>query len=306
MEKIKVVCNRLPVSSFSSDWLSDIFGQYLEFVLWDSTLNYAPGTLFCINCLEATNESIAEIQSRGFKIIIDNLWEVDPGPVPGTKRICCPAWFWYNESLWYQDLGYQQYVPKKNIKYVALMPINRRKPHRDNFLKTIQPLLDRMLWSYVEQGRQLPNDGDMSHQGTQRYLNPEWYDQCYMSMVVESSVLPGSKHTPIFITEKTFKPIAMQHPFIVYGNRGTLAVLKSWGFETFDNLWDESYDQVVGTQQRRMQVFDNLSNLVPGKYDKETQDRLQHNHQLFYNTSLVKQRIVKEILYPIIEYAETQ
>jgi hypothetical protein len=305
VEKIKIVHNG-PVSSFNSAWLVSIFDQYLEFVPWDSTATYAPGTLFYINVLAATKESIAKIHDHGFKIVIDNLWEVDPGPMPGTKRLCCPAWFWYNESLWYQYLGYDQYVPKKDIKYVALMPMNKRKPHRDNFLKTIQPLLDRMLWSYVEQGRQLPNDRNMSDWNTQRYLNPEWYNQCYMSMVVETFDRPSSKYTPTLITEKTFKPIAMQHPFMVYGNRNTLTVLKSWGFETFNNLWSEDYDTTQDTLQRKLQVFDELSKIVPDQYDKETLARLQHNHQLFYNTNLVKQRIVKEIVYPIIEYAETQ
>ena len=305
MEKIKIVHNG-PVSSFKNAWLVSIFDQYLEFVPWDPTATYAPDTLFYVNCLAATKESIAKIHDHGFKIVIDNLWEADPGPMPGTKRLCCPAWFWYNESLWYQYLGYDQYVPKKDIKYVALMPMNKRKPHRDNFLKTIQPLLDRMLWSYVEQGRQLPNDGNMSDWNTQRYLNPEWYNQCYMSMVVETFDRPSSKYTPTFITEKTFKPIAMQHPFIVYGNSNTLTVLKSWGFETFNNLWSEDYDTTQDTLQRKLQVFDELSKIVPDQYDKETLARLQHNHQLFYNTDLVKQRIVKEIVYPIIEYAETQ
>lgn len=305
MEKIKIVHNG-PVSSFNSAWLLNIFNQYLEFVPWDPTATYAPDTLFYINSLAATKESIAKIHDHGFKIVIDNLWEVDPGPVPGTKRLCCPAWFWYNESLWYQALGYDQYVPKKDIKYVALMPMNKRKPHRDDFLKTIQPLLDHMLWSYVEQGRQLPNDGNMSDWNTQRYLNPEWYNQCYMSMVVETFDRPGSKYTLTFITEKTFKPIAMQHPFMVYGNRNTLTALKSWGFETFDNLWSEDYDTTQDTLQRRLQVFDELSKIIPNQYDKETLARLQHNHQLFYNTDLVKQRIVKEIVHPIIEYAETQ
>jgi hypothetical protein len=82
--------------------------------------------------------------------------------------------------------------------------------------------------------------------------------------------------------------------------------LKSWGFETFNNLWSEDYDTTQDTLQRKLQVFDELSKIVPDQYDKETLARLQHNHQLFYNTNLVKQRIVKEIVYPIIEYAETQ
>jgi hypothetical protein len=162
-----------------------------------------------------------------------------------------------------------------------------------------------MLWSYVEAGTQLPNDRDMSNWDSQRYMNPEWYDHSYMSMVVESFVRPASKYTPTFITEKTFKPLAFQHPFVVYGNRGTLRTLRTWGFETFDNLWDESYDELVNHDTRRDAVVDILNHIEPCEHSTETQRRLKHNHGLFFDTTFVKQQFVKQVLNPIIEYAET-
>ena len=42
-----------------------------------------------------------------------------------------------------------------------------------------------------------------------------------------------------FITEKTFKPIMYGHPFIVLGNPGIMSQLESWGFMTFNNLFDQ-------------------------------------------------------------------
>lgn len=299
------VVHKNPICSFNADWLVDIVDQYLRFEPWDQSKTYAPGTLFYLNVLDFGNRTghdfCAELVDRGFKVIIDNLWEVDPGPVPGTHRITCDRWFWYNESLWYQYLGHDRYQPVPAWKHLALMPMNKQRPHRDDFVQRIN--LDRMLWSYVAAGTQLPGDGDMTNWNTQRYMNPEWYDQTYMSMVVETFVRPASKYTPTFITEKTFKPIAFQHPFVVYGNRGTLRTLRNWGFETFDNLWDESYDELVNNDARRDAVIDILNHIEPCKHTTETQRRLEHNHRLFFDKEQVRAGIIKDIIKPIIEYA---
>jgi len=45
-----------------------------------------------------------------------------------------------------------------------------------------------------------------------------------------------------FLSEKTFKPISAFHPFIIIGDRGSLAYIKEMGYKTFDKWWDESYD----------------------------------------------------------------
>ncbi len=307
MNKILVV-HKNPICSFNADWLVNIVDQYLRFEPWDPEKTYPPGTLFYLNVLDFGNSAeynfCAELVNRGFRVIIDNLWEVDPGPVPNTHRIVCDAWFWYNESLWYQHLGYNRYQPAPAWKHLALMPMNKRKPHRDDFVQRIN--LERVLWSYVEAGRQLPGDGDMTDWNTQRYMNPSWYDQTYMSMVVETFVRPASKYTPTFITEKTFKPIAFQHPFVVYGNRGTLCALRNWGFETFDNLWDESYDEIVDFVARRTAVVKLINSIEIQAHDAETRRRLEHNHNLFFDTQKVRGKFITEILEPIVEYAETQ
>lgn len=57
--------------------------------------------------------------------------------------------------------------------------------------------------------------------------------------VVTETVYKGQKN---HLTEKTFKPIVLQQPFIIVGNRGSLKYLKRYGFKTFSDAWDESYD----------------------------------------------------------------
>jgi hypothetical protein len=44
------------------------------------------------------------------------------------------------------------------------------------------------------------------------------------------------------LTEKTFKAIAMEMPFVLVAPAGSLEYLRSYGFQTFDHIFDESYD----------------------------------------------------------------
>lgn len=305
------VVHKNPICSFNADWIKHTVDQYLKFEPWVPEKTYEPGTLFYMNFLDFNDpgqkDFCQQLAQQGFRVFIDNIWEVNPGPVPGAMTLCCDAWFWYNESLHYQYLGYDQYQPRPSPEYLALMPMRLEKPHRTELLEVMPvSITDRMIWSYVAQGRQLPGDRDIQDVDTQRYMNPEWYNKTYLSMVVETNVRPGSKYTPIFITEKTFKPIAFQHPFVVYGNRGTLRRLRQWGFETWDHLWDESYDEIVDPNERRSAVIELLNTIQIQPYSTETLRRLQHNRNLFFDTELVKQRIVEEILMPIINYANSQ
>lgn len=48
----------------------------------------------------------------------------------------------------------------------------------------------------------------------------------------------------IFLSEKTFKTIACQSPFLILGNRGSLKKLKELGYITFHDIIDESYDDL--------------------------------------------------------------
>jgi hypothetical protein len=107
-------------------------------------------------------------------------------------------------------------------------------------------------------------------------------------------------------TEKTYKPIAFFHPFIIWGQKGILNHLHNQGFESFTNLFNEDYDNRVSIDNRLKIIIDNIKffNKVP--YDSITLDKLQHNHSLFFNTELIKQRIFDEIVNPILEWVETK
>ena len=275
-----------------------------HFEVYCPTQSYPAGTLFYVNIVGTSAAELDQLRNRGFKIIYDNLWEQHAGAVDGALVLHNPAWFWYNEALWYHHLNYAKHVPDRTYQYQALMPMNLKKPHRDRLITQLGSTLDRMIWSYVAQGRQLPWDRDMNDWDTQRYVNPEWYNQSYCSIVAETAVEPNP-YQSVFITEKTFKPIAFKHPFLVYGHQHSLRTLHDLGFATWDNLWDESYDSIQDPVQRCSAIVNIVKNIQVIPYDSETRYRLNHNADRFFDRVLVEQRIRTEIIDPIIHYAET-
>lgn len=51
------------------------------------------------------------------------------------------------------------------------------------------------------------------------------------------------------------------HPFIVWGNPGTLQVLRELGFETFPEFFDERYDNVKNADIRMKMILNNVKRL---------------------------------------------
>jgi hypothetical protein len=80
------------------------------------------------------------------------------------------------------------------------------------------------------------------------------------------------------LTEKVFKPIVMGQPFIIAGCPGSLQYLKSYGFTTFGDLWDESYDEEMDADKRMdkiIGVVKYISELPDNEY-KNLMDLIQH------------------------------
>ena len=62
----------------------------------------------------------------------------------------------------------------------------------------------------------------------------------WVTIISEASF--GDSEHECFLSEKTFKPIACYHPFIIVGNKNSLYRLKELGYKTFSPFIDESYD----------------------------------------------------------------
>jgi hypothetical protein len=227
--------------------------------------------------------------------------------VPDTAFVLnVPDYFWFSESVRRWNFGHHLYSPRPQYKYKALLPMSREKSHRTELLTQLSSQLDQCLWSYVEHGHLMPNDVVGPPNVWERYINTDWYDQCCFSIVAESLADPFVADRVPFITEKTWKAVGMQHPFMIVGEPGTLEYMHRLGFETFENLWSESYDHTHDIKQRIAQVVENVVQYTKEPLDQLTLQKIQHNHARFYNQNLVAQGVLKQIIQPIIEYVNTQ
>jgi hypothetical protein len=91
----------------------------------------------------------------------------------------------------------------------------------------------------------------------------------------------------LYVTEKTIRPIIRMQPFIVIGCPGTLAYLRSLGFQTFSPYIDENYDTIVDPAQRLDAIFREVERLAAlGEADlnniqRSLLPRLQHNAEWY-------------------------
>ena len=277
-------------TSFTSYYLTDRLRKWFNIEFYDSTKTYNKSDVFFLVNWSADNEKIKQLRNDNYKVIVDSLWEI---PDTEEDTLYSDVWFWINESLWYQSLGYDQYVPNKVYTKRALMPLRLAHPWRVELFSTIQQegLLDQLLYSFVERGITLEGTEDPD----QRNFNSLWYDSTYFSIVSESQLCR------IFITEKTFKPIAFQHPYLIYGAPKTLDFLHKHSFETFPNLFDESYDTMYNDKDRLNTIIENIKNFELREYDSETLDKLTHNKNRFFNSDIVHGLLKSEVVDKVFE-----
>ena len=59
----------------------------------------------------------------------------------------------------------------------------------------------------------------------------------------------------LHLTEKSLRPIACGQPFILAATHGSLQYLRDYGFQTFDSIWDETYDIIEDPYQRMQAII---------------------------------------------------
>jgi hypothetical protein len=97
------------------------------------------------------------------------------------------------------------------------------------------------------------------------------------------------------LTEKTLRPIALGQPFILAGTPGSLKYLREYGFKTFADCWDESYDMMTDSQERLSKIIETMqkiSSWTPEeKINKMTQARkiAEYNRQHFFSKEFIQQ-----------------
>jgi hypothetical protein len=158
--------------------------------------------------------------------------------------------------------------------------LGQRRQHRDivyDYVQTHQ-LNDQVIMSYIQDyTRPLVEQGfisnidikgithtvsHISYQGHSMSLSQvipiDIYNQTAYSLVAETN----ASNDYNFYTEKIVKPILAERLFLVVAGQHYLKNLQSIGFKTFDNVLDESYDNVADDTLRFNLVCEQMLQLT--------------------------------------------
>ena len=139
-----------------------------------------------------------------------------------------------------------------------------------------------------------------SDPSTDRLRN--YYRDSYFSIVPEGE--GGAQ-----FSEKIHKPLLYGHPFILFSYNhdigefatGVLSRLKEWGFETFPELFDESYDEISNVEDRRNNFKQQILRLC-NMEDKElfklcesVEDKCIHNQKIVSSLKLPNEQLISKL-----------
>ena len=108
-----------------------------------------------------------------------------------------------------------------------------------------------------------------------------------VSIVLETIVDSNKIH----LTEKILRPIACAHPFVLAAGPGALNYLRSYGFKTYSDFWDESYDHEPDTILRLEKItrtMTQINNLTQDDWQK-IQCVAEYNQRHFFSTEFIDQ-----------------
>jgi hypothetical protein len=311
------------MGNFCTGWILPLVEQHFDMIEYDPAATYSRDYAVIATYQQDFEAEpwYSELEQSGHKIILDHLFDSDVDTRsfkihPTKLDLRNGHWSWYHYALLALHYGYDSYQPQPQYTHDFLCLMNKQREHRDRVMQDLQPELESAIWSYVERGYDIQDPAQQSAvMYWPYYNNPEWYNKTPWSLVVESYMrgdpwfaAPSYPNYRTEISEKTYKPLAFYHPFIVVGSEGTLRWIKSEGFETWDNLWDESYDTVANDAARLDATLAQSRDAIlhynskSPKWDLITELKLKHNHSHFYNPGLISQRFESEIVHDILEF----
>jgi len=308
MKKTLVHCDS---TDFQPKWLVERWQQSFNIASFDPAIKYDINTTAIwtsyLDQVLGNTDWYRPLVEQGFKLIKHYHWDSYEDQHTNVVDNCLhlhPHHYpWIHEHGMYTHLGYDQQIQTRNPDRFFLLLMNLKRGIRDQLFAAVDPWLADSLYSYV--GRGIHIAGDVAKDGNwQRYFNPQWYSTTNFSLVAETTNVDR-----LFVSEKSFKPLAFQHPMIIYGTPGTLGYLHSLGFETYGHCIDESYDIITDPIDRQQAVVKVLTELYRDYSqglelfsDSVSKAKIRHNSDLFYNRNRVEELWQAELINPVQEF----
>jgi hypothetical protein len=152
------------------------------------------------------------------------------------------AWYWHQQYHLDSYFSYRMIDCNEKMDPIS-NPLTSGEKFDPAFQAQVQAFLSQTPFS-----ADTLSDSEHNHYAArvdQHYTDSYWHLVCETHLDLEHSQLGA------FVTEKTWKPIANAQPFVILGTAGSLAYLKSLGYQTFNDVGiDESYDTIQDSTER--------------------------------------------------------
>ena len=197
--------------------------------------------------------------------------------------------YWWSHALialdWYRFARYDNRLTDKSQPIKANFLVYARgttgkRAYRKIFLEHLQHINSVQLGS-IDPTAVVTSDSSATY-------NPQDFAQTRCSIVLETVY-----DQRIHLTEKTLRPIACGHPFMILNGPGALETIRSYGFKTFQPYINESYDSEKDPGKRMNMVLAEMRriNNSSEKYQKYIWDGCAeiaaYNKQLFFDDKFI-------------------
>lgn len=181
-----------------------------------------------------------------------------------------------------------------HVDYIGLEELIR---HKCDMLPEVATFLQSCPRTIPEDVEFITGKGNYINQLTDCYpiqmpnnLNIiNYYNSIFVDVVHETYMADGV----FFCTEKTWRPMLARRPFISVTPTNHLTNLKRLGFRTFNDYWDEGYDE-YGTGNRIQQVARVLETISRWSVTElasaldDMQDIFEHNYQTLLSLTPIR------------------
>jgi hypothetical protein len=190
-----------------------------------------------------------------------------------------PVYYWAHGLIASDWFRYAKYITqKKENQRKKFLIYNRAwSGSREYRLKFVDHLIDKNLVESCKTTCNVIEPITNIHYSDHRFINPAFaphnvLDDYFQPTVADSSAsadfeLADYQQTDIEIvletlfddnriqlTEKILRPIAVGQPFIIASTPFSLDYIRKYGFKTFADVWDESYDEITDHSDRLIAI----------------------------------------------------
>lgn len=116
------------------------------------------------------------------------------------------------------------------------------------------------------------------------------YNDCFVDIVTETRFAQPTGN----FSEKVLQPIQYMKPFILLAPPYTLECLKGFGYKTFEDFWDETYDTIEDHGDRLAKIFTVIREVL----DKSPHELVELYKQMYPILEHNRNRFIELTTYP--------